>query len=102
MHDILLTGIITLIGVSIGGIFTLWATNLTQKNEQKTKELQNLISQWENFYEIEKELISKIVELDNTQNAHILKKEIRASICSRDFKELDVPSRIKTLKKTWK
>jgi poly(3-hydroxyalkanoate) synthetase len=102
MNDILLTGIITLIGVSIGGIFTLLATNLTQKNEQKTKDLQNLISQWETFHEIEKELINKIVELDNTQNVQTIKNVTRATIYSRDFEDLDTPGKIKSLKKKWK
>jgi alpha-L-arabinofuranosidase len=102
MNDIILTGIFTLIGVSIGGIFTLISTGISQRNEQKNKDIQSLISQWETFYEIEKELINRIVNLDNTQNINTIKKDVRALICNQGFEELDVPSRIRTIKKKWK
>ena len=102
MNDIILTGIFTLIGVSIGGIFSLLATNISQKNVQKSKDLQSVILQWETFYEVEQELINRIVTLDNSQNAATIKKDVRALICKNDSEELDVPSRIKSLKKKWK
>ena len=102
MNDIALTGIFAIVGVSIGGIFTLWATNLTQKNEQKTKDLQNIILQWETFHEIEDDLIKKIIDLDKTQKKHILKTKTRATIYNKGYENLCTPSRIKTLKKKWK
>jgi len=102
MSEIILTGLFTLAGFAIGGGFSLWATIILRKNQQKTKEVQSVLMQWQTFYEIEKNLVRQIVELDSSKNEHAVRNETRSVIYSRDYETLDTPGKIKTMIKMWR
>jgi hypothetical protein len=102
MSETILTSLFTLAGVVIGGGFSLWATVIMRKNQQKTKEVQGVLKQWQTFYEIEKDLVRQIVELDNSKNEHAVRNETRSVIYSREYETLDTPGKIKTMIKTWR